>query len=40
MKMKLELYHDINKYINDVMDVVAQQEIQNNVIISNPTAFT
>jgi len=33
--MKFELYDNINKYFDDVMDVIAQHEIQNNVLISN-----
>ena len=33
--MKLVLYDNINKYMDDVMDIVSQHEIQNNLIISN-----
>ncbi|NSW89694.1 MAG: GNAT family N-acetyltransferase [Firmicutes bacterium] len=33
--MRFELYNSINQYINDNMDVLARNEIQNNLIISN-----
>ena len=33
--MRLELYNDLNKYMDDIMDIVAVHEIQNNMIISN-----
>jgi uncharacterized protein len=33
--MKFELYNDINKFTNEVMDIVAVQELQNSLIISN-----
>lgn len=33
--MKFELYNEINKFINEVMDIVAVQELQNSLIISN-----
>lgn len=33
--MKLVLYDNINKYTDDVMDILTRHEIQNNLIISN-----
>lgn len=33
--MRMNVYNDIHKFIDDTMEVVAQHEIQNNVIISN-----
>lgn len=33
--MKLELYDNINKFIDDTFDILAENEIQNNVIIGN-----
>ncbi len=33
--MNFRLYNNINKYTNDVMDVLVKNEIQNNLIISN-----
>lgn len=33
--MKLELYNDINKFMDDTLEVLAENEIQNNIVISN-----
>ncbi len=33
--MKVELYSDIKKYIDDVLHILIENEIQNNLIISN-----
>ena len=33
--MKFNLYNDINKYTDDVIDILIQNEIQNNLLISN-----
>ena len=33
--MKLEIFEQINRYSDAVMDVLAQHEIQNNLLISN-----
>lgn len=33
--MKLELYNDINRFIDDTFEILAENEIQNNVIIGN-----
>ena len=33
--MKFELYEDISKFIGDAFDVLAENEIQNNIVIGN-----
>lgn len=33
--MKLDLYGNIGKYTDDVMEILAQHEVQNNLLISN-----
>ena len=35
VEMILELYNDINRFIDDTFDILAENEIQNNVIIGN-----
>jgi predicted GNAT family acetyltransferase len=33
--MKFELYKDINSYVGDTLDLLAENEVQNNIIIGN-----